>query len=73
MSASFSKSLFPGLRLGFMVGPAPFIAEARALRATILRHPPGLLQRAAARFLSLGHYDVMLATPHDELRGPPRA
>ena len=57
---SFSKSLFPGLRLGFMVGPAPFIAEARALRATVLRHPPGLLQRAAARFLSLGHYDVML-------------
>jgi GntR family transcriptional regulator/MocR family aminotransferase len=57
---SFSKSLFPGLRLGFMVGPAPFIAEARGLRGTILRHPPGLLQRAAARFLSLGHYDVML-------------
>lgn len=57
---SFSKSLFPGLRLGFMVGPAPFIAEARKLRATVLRHPPGLLQRAAARFLSLGHYDVML-------------
>lgn len=57
---SFSKSLFPGLRLGFMVGPAPFIAEARGLRATVLRHPPGLLQRAAARFLSLGHYDVML-------------
>ena len=57
---SFSKSMFPGLRLGFLVGPAPFIAEARALRATVLRHPPGLLQRAAARFLSLGHYDAML-------------
>lgn len=57
---SFSKSLFPGLRLGFMVGPAPFIAQARSLRGTVLRHPPGLLQRAAARFLSLGHYDVML-------------
>jgi GntR family transcriptional regulator / MocR family aminotransferase len=57
---SFSKSLFPGLRLGFMVGPERFIAEARALRATVLRHPPGLLQRAAARFLSLGHYDAML-------------
>jgi GntR family transcriptional regulator/MocR family aminotransferase len=28
---SFSKSMFPGLRLGFLVGPAPFIAEARAL------------------------------------------
>jgi GntR family transcriptional regulator/MocR family aminotransferase len=57
---SFSKSLFPGLRLGFLVGPAPFIAAARALRATLLRHPPGLLQRAAAQFLSLGHYDAML-------------
>ncbi len=57
---SFSKSLFPGLRLGFLVGPAPFIREARALRATILRHPPGLIQRAAAYFLSLGHYDALL-------------
>ncbi|MCB1395261.1 MAG: PLP-dependent aminotransferase family protein [Rhodobacter sp.] len=57
---SFSKSLFPGLRLGFLVGPEPFIREARALRATVLRHPPGLLQRAAALFLSLGHYDAML-------------
>ncbi|WP_417600853.1 PLP-dependent aminotransferase family protein [Pararhodobacter oceanensis] len=57
---SFSKSLFPGLRLGFLVGPAPFIREARALRATVLRHPPGLLQRAASHFLSLGYYDAML-------------
>ncbi|GAB4262057.1 MAG: PLP-dependent aminotransferase family protein [Pararhodobacter sp.] len=57
---SFSKSLFPGLRLGFLVGPEPFIREARALRATVLRHPPGLVQRAAAHFLSLGHYDAML-------------
>jgi len=57
---SFSKSMFPGLRLGFLVGPAPFIQEARALRATVLRHPPGILQRAAAHFLSLGHYDAML-------------
>ena len=57
---SFSKSLFPGLRLGFLVGPAPFIAAARDLRATVLRHPPGLIQRAAAHFLSLGHYDALL-------------
>ncbi|MGY6410301.1 MAG: aminotransferase-like domain-containing protein [Alkalilacustris sp.] len=57
---SFSKSMFPGLRLGFLVGPAPLVAEARALRATVLRHPPGLLQGAAAQFLSLGHYDALL-------------
>ena len=57
---SFSKSLFPGLRLGYLVGSAPFIREVRALRAAILRHPPGLTQRTTAYFLSLGHYDSLI-------------
>ncbi len=57
---SFSKSIFPGLRLGYLVGPAPFIAAARSLRASVLRHPPGLLQRTTAYFLSLGHYDALI-------------
>ncbi|MEM6678993.1 MAG: PLP-dependent aminotransferase family protein [Pseudomonadota bacterium] len=57
---SFSKSLFPGLRLGYLVAPEPFIAEARALRAMVLRHPPGHVQRTAAHFLSLGHYDAQV-------------
>jgi len=58
---SFSKSLFPGLRLGYLVGASAFIQEARALRSTVLRHPPGLMQRITAHYLSLGHYDAMVA------------
>lgn len=57
---SFSKSLFPGLRLGYLVGSRAFIQEARALRANVLRHPPGHIQRTVAYFLSLGHYDSQI-------------
>jgi len=58
---SFSKSLFPGLRLGYVIAAEPLIRELRALRATVLRHPPGQIQRTVASFLSLGHYDAMVA------------
>ncbi len=57
---SFSKSIFPGLRLGYLVGSESFIREARALRASVLRHPPGHTMRTAAYFLSLGHYDALI-------------
>ena len=57
---SFSKSLFPGLRLGYLVAPVEVIAEARALRALMLRHPPGHLQRSVAYFLAFGHYDALI-------------
>lgn len=57
---SFSKSLFPGLRLGYLVGSEKFIEQARALRSTVLRHPPGHMQRTTAYFLANGHYDAMV-------------
>ncbi len=59
-AGSFSKSVFPGLRLGYLVGPPGFIAEARSLRAMMLKHPPGHIQRTMAYFLGLGHYDALV-------------
>ena len=66
---SFSKSLFPGLRIGYMVAPAPLIARARALRAIMLRHPPNHLQRITAYFLALGHYDRHIVRLRHALQG----
>ncbi len=65
---SFSKSLFPGLRLGYLAAPAPVIREARALRALMLRHPPGHLQRTVSYFLALGHYDAVIRRMRLEYR-----
>lgn len=58
--ASFSNVLAPGIRLGFIVANRDFIRRARRLRRQVLRHPPLHNQRAAAYFLSLGHYDGLM-------------
>ncbi|HSW06886.1 PLP-dependent aminotransferase family protein [Aquabacterium sp.] len=52
---TFSKTLHPGLRLGFIVLPpglAPAFAAAKALAD---RHSPGEQQAVLARFISEGH------------------
>ncbi len=56
---SLSKTLFPGLRLGYLVGDPELIREARALRRLMLRHPPYFSQRTTALFLALGHHDAL--------------
>ncbi len=57
---SFSKYLGPGLRMGYMVGAAEFIHEARMLRRLMLRHPATNNQRTLALFIAGGHYDALV-------------
>lgn len=55
---SLTKSLAPGLRLGYIVAPAPLIAELRTLRRLMIRHPTVFIERSFAQFLALGYYDA---------------
>ncbi len=55
---SLSKSLAPGLRIGYIVAAPEIIQELRALRRLMLRHPSTFIQRALAIFISLGHNDA---------------
>lgn len=57
---SLSKSLAPGLRIGYIVAAPELIVELRALRRLMLRHPSAFIQRAFALYLSLGHHDAQL-------------
>ncbi len=57
---SFSKTLSPGIRIGFIVAHRDIIREARIVRGTMFRHPPTLIQEILALFLRLGHYDAHL-------------
>jgi GntR family transcriptional regulator/MocR family aminotransferase len=53
---TFSKVLFPALRLGYVVLPGDLIEPFLRLRAAVDRHGPTLEQEVTARFLEEGHF-----------------
>ncbi|MGB1237436.1 MAG: PLP-dependent aminotransferase family protein [Pseudomonadales bacterium] len=57
---SLSKTLSPGLRLGYMVANRELIAELREFRRMMLRHPPMNNQRAVGLFLARGYHDALI-------------
>lgn len=53
---TFSKVLFPSLRLGYVILPQALVEPFCTLRAVLDRSPPTLLQAVTADFMSEGHF-----------------
>ena len=57
---SFSKVLFPSLRLGYLVVPADLAERFERARAALDEHPSMIAQPALADFLNEGHFAAHL-------------
>ncbi|WP_434582684.1 PLP-dependent aminotransferase family protein [Klebsiella sp. R390] len=55
---TFSKTLYPGLRLGYVVLPRPLIGDLKNAHAELYRGGHSLIQMALAEFINAGHYSA---------------
>jgi GntR family transcriptional regulator/MocR family aminotransferase len=83
-AGSFSKVLFPSLRLGYLVVPTDLVDSFAAILSITKRHAPVLEQAVLADFISSGHFgrhirrmrevyaerlDVLLESGRERLHG----
>ena len=54
---TFSKTLFPALRIGFLIAPPDLRERLVAARAAADQHPPTLDQAVLADFILEGHFE----------------
>jgi len=57
---SASKSVHPGLRIGWLIGPADLVSAITQRRAARHDHPPWPAQRAFLTMLREGHLDKLV-------------
>src|SRR5262245_49209866 len=55
-AGSFSKVLFPSLRLGYLVFPEDLVGRVESMRSVTSRHPPLLEQAVLTEFITGGHF-----------------
>jgi GntR family transcriptional regulator/MocR family aminotransferase len=60
-SGSFSKVLFPSIRLGYLIVPPDLVTPFLRAKAIVERHAPTLSQAAVAAFIAEGHFERHLA------------
>lgn len=59
---TFTKSLFPGLRIGYMVLPSPLVAPMTVARTLLDGHSAPIPQLTLARFMEGGHHGAHIRT-----------
>ncbi|MCY9288366.1 PLP-dependent aminotransferase family protein [Bacillus haynesii] len=65
---SFSKTLSPGLRIGWIVGPEPVIERLSDIKMQTDYGSSSLSQRVAAEWLTSGHYQKHLENVREQLK-----